>query len=238
MQRLFTRTLVGYASLPGANNASQLAPDMATSLGVHNAAFTQWTYTLKPGIKWEDGTPVTAPEIKYGIERIFAQDVITGGPSSYFLCVVSKCDAKGNPTYTGPYKDKAGLTDIVTPNDTTITFNLEQAYPDWNYIMDPAGFGCGQDHRRWSRLCRFEVHPAPAVGRSVQGQHLQAGVRDHLRAEHRLGSEHRHDPQAVGRQDHHDDQHQLRRQRQAATGRNRRMPNRTVRFSRPSRRHW
>jgi peptide/nickel transport system substrate-binding protein len=90
MQRLFTRTLVGYASLPGANNASKLEPDMATALGEHNADFTQWTYKLKPGLLWEDGTPVTTADIKYGIERLFAQDVITGGPSSYFLCVVDK----------------------------------------------------------------------------------------------------------------------------------------------------
>lgn len=135
MQRLFTRTLVGYASVPGANNASKLTPDLATGLGQHNATFTEWTYKIQPGIKWEDGTTVTSQDIKYGIERVFAQDVITGGPSSYFLCTLSKCDAKGNPVYPGPYKNKAGLADIVTPDANTITFKLETPYPDWDYIM-------------------------------------------------------------------------------------------------------
>ena len=128
MQRLFTRTLVGYASLPGANNASKLTADMATGLGAHNADFTQWTYKLKSGIKWEDGTPVTSEQIKYGIERNFASDVFSQGPSSYFLCTVDKCDASGNPEYKGPYKSTTGLSDITTPDDNTIVFNLESAF--------------------------------------------------------------------------------------------------------------
>jgi peptide/nickel transport system substrate-binding protein len=135
MQRLITRTLVGYASVPGVNNANKLEPDAATALGDHNADFTQWTYHIKPGITWQDGTPVTSQDYKYGIERVFAQDVITGGPSSYFLCTLSKCDAKGNPAYVGPYKDKNGLADIETPDANTITFKLETPYPDWDYIM-------------------------------------------------------------------------------------------------------
>src|SRR3954454_15580086 len=50
MQRLFTRTLVGYSSIPGANNVA-IEPDLATGLGEHNADFTQWTYHLKPNVK-------------------------------------------------------------------------------------------------------------------------------------------------------------------------------------------
>src|SRR6185437_6786226 len=46
MDRLYIRTLVGYASTPGANNVKP-EPDLATALGDHNADFTQWTYHLK-----------------------------------------------------------------------------------------------------------------------------------------------------------------------------------------------
>ena len=135
MQRLITRSLIGYSSIPGVNNAFKIEPDLATALGQHSADLKTWTYHLKPGVKWQDGTPITTAQIKYGIERVFAQDVITGGPSSYYLCTLSKCDAKGNPAYVGPYKDKAGLSSIQTPDDSTIVFNLETAYPDWDYIM-------------------------------------------------------------------------------------------------------
>ncbi|HEX8096165.1 ABC transporter substrate-binding protein, partial [Jatrophihabitans sp.] len=73
MQRLFTRTLVGYSSKPGANNVA-IEPDLATGLGEHNADFTEWTYKLKPNIKWEDGSTVTSKQVKYGVERVFATD--------------------------------------------------------------------------------------------------------------------------------------------------------------------
>jgi peptide/nickel transport system substrate-binding protein len=134
MQRLFTRTLVGYSSVPGANNVG-IEPDLATGLGEHNADFTQWTYHLKD-IKWENGQPVTSKEIKYGLERVFATDVFSQGPASYYLCSLDKCDADGNPTYKGPYKDKTGgLDQITTPDDKTIVFKLNTAIPDFDYLM-------------------------------------------------------------------------------------------------------
>jgi len=134
MQRLFTRTLVGYSSIPGSNNVN-IEPDLATSLGEHNADFTQWTYHLKD-IKWENGQPVTSKEIKYGLERVFATDVFSQGPASYYLCSLDKCDADGNPTYKGPYKDKTGgLDQITTPDDHTIVMKLNSPIPDFDYLM-------------------------------------------------------------------------------------------------------
>ncbi|HJQ01919.1 MAG TPA: ABC transporter substrate-binding protein [Jatrophihabitans sp.] len=134
MQRLFTRTLVGYSSIPGANNVA-IEGDLATGLGEHNATFDQWTYHLK-SIKWENGQPVTSQEIKYGIERVFATDLFSQGPASYYLCLLDKCDAKGNPSYQGPYKNKTGgLDSITTPDANTISFKLNTSTPDFDYLM-------------------------------------------------------------------------------------------------------
>jgi peptide/nickel transport system substrate-binding protein len=134
MQRLFTRTLVGYSSIPGANNVA-IEGDLATGLGEHNATFDQWTYHLK-SIKWENGQPVTSQEIKYGIERVFATDLFSQGPASYYLCLLDKCDAKGNPEYQGPYKNKTGgLDSITTPDANTISFKLNTSTPDFDYLM-------------------------------------------------------------------------------------------------------
>jgi peptide/nickel transport system substrate-binding protein len=135
MQRLITRTLVGFSSIAGANNSSKIEPDAATALGEHNADFTQWTYHIKPGIKWQDGTPVTSADIKYGIERLYATGVINGGPTFYYLCLLNACDAKGNPTYTGPYTDKTPLSSITTPDASTVVFNLTSGYADFDYLM-------------------------------------------------------------------------------------------------------
>jgi len=126
MQRLITRTLVGYTSVNGTQ--FKIGPDLATSLGKHNADFTKWTYTLKPGLKYENGKPITPIDIKYGIERLFATDVINGGPSSYFI------DSIAHPAkYAGPYKD--GDLSTIQTTSNQITFNLAGPNADFDYLM-------------------------------------------------------------------------------------------------------
>ncbi|MDQ1687006.1 MAG: peptide/nickel transport system substrate-binding protein, partial [Frankiaceae bacterium] len=126
MQRLITRTLVGYTSLNGTQ--FKIGPDLATSLGQHNADFTKWTYTLKPGLKYENGKAISPMDIKYGIERLFATDVINGGPSSYFI------DSIAHPAkYAGPYKN-GDLSSIQTTSNS-ITFNLAGPNADFDYLM-------------------------------------------------------------------------------------------------------
>ena len=126
MQRLFTRSLIGYQKVNGATPV--LAPDLATDLGTHNADFTKWTYTLQKGLKWSDGSAITPMDVKYGVERLFATDVINGGPASYFIGTIS------HPAdYLGPYKS-GDLSTIETTADS-ITFNLSTPYSDFNYLM-------------------------------------------------------------------------------------------------------
>ena len=126
MQRIFTRSLIGYKTVNGTK--PELAPDLATDLGTHNADFTKWTYKLQKDLKWSDGTAITPMDVKYGIERLFATDVINGGPSSYFIATIS------HPAdYLGPYTS-GDLASIETTADS-ITFNLATSYSDFNYLM-------------------------------------------------------------------------------------------------------
>jgi peptide/nickel transport system substrate-binding protein len=125
MQRLMTRSLIGYSKVNG--STPKLAPDLATTMGTHNADFTKWTYTLKKGLKFSNGKAITPMDVKYGIERLFAQDVINGGPSSYFISTIA------NDNYTGPYKD--GDLNTITTTSDSITFNLSTPYADFNYLM-------------------------------------------------------------------------------------------------------
>lgn len=126
MQRLFSRTLIGYSNVNGSKQ--NLAPDLATDMGTHNADFTQWKYTLKPGLKYSNGTDIKPEDIKWAAERIFATDQINGGPTFYYLDVI-----KAPSGYKGPYQGKE-LDSIVTTSDT-ITFNLSKPYADFNYLM-------------------------------------------------------------------------------------------------------
>ena len=126
MQRLFTRSLVGYSTVNGTKPV--LAPDLATGLGKHNADYTQWTYTLKSGLKFSNGQPITPADVKYGVERLFATDVINGGPASYFTSSIN-----APKDYLGPYKS-GDLSSIQTTSNS-ITFNLSSPNADWNYLM-------------------------------------------------------------------------------------------------------
>jgi peptide/nickel transport system substrate-binding protein len=126
LQRLFTRTLVGYRKVNG--SSFRLAPDLATSMGHHNASFTTWRYTLKPGLRFSTGKAIRPLDVKYGIERLFATDVINGGPSSYFLDSIAH-----KASYRGPYRS-GDLKSIATTN-RTITFHLAHPYADFDYLM-------------------------------------------------------------------------------------------------------
>lgn len=139
MQRLFSRGLMAYNAAPG-DAGLNVVPDLATGPG-ETTNGKDWTYHLKTGIKFEDGSTVTSKNVKYGIERVFAQSVINGGPTYVitFLCP-GKINASGGcDSYKGPYTDKdpnhLGLSTIDTPDDNTIVFHLNTVVGDWNYIM-------------------------------------------------------------------------------------------------------
>jgi peptide/nickel transport system substrate-binding protein len=128
--RLYSRALVTYKSVPGAAG-NDIVPDLATSLGQVSDNGLTWTYHIKSGVKFEDGTPVTSQDVKYAIERTYARDVLPNGPSYYQVLLK-------DPTYPGPYKDntpgKLGLTSVGTPNPTTIVFHLQHPFADFNYV--------------------------------------------------------------------------------------------------------
>src|SRR4051794_16256875 len=57
---------------------AKVVPDLATDTGTASDGGRTWTYTLKSGLKFSDGSPITSQAIKYGIERSFS-DQLQGG---------------------------------------------------------------------------------------------------------------------------------------------------------------
>ncbi len=129
VMRLYTRQLVTYAPKPGADG-TRVVPDLATAPGRTTDGGRTWTYTLRPGVRWEDGSALTSADVKYGIERLFASDVITGGPT----WAVQLLDDRARP-YDGPYKDRNGLRSISTPNPRTVVFKLVKPFSDWDEVL-------------------------------------------------------------------------------------------------------
>ena len=129
VMRLYTRQLVAYAPKPGAEG-TRVVPDLATAPGRSTDGGRTWTYTLRPGVRWEDGSFLTSADVKYGIQRLFASDVITGGPT----WAVQLLDDRASP-YDGPYKDRNGLKNITTPDRRTVVFKLVRPFADWDDVM-------------------------------------------------------------------------------------------------------
>ncbi len=67
---------------------------------------------------WEDGKPITSKDIKYGIERVWAQDVLSGGP----VYLKDILDPKGE--YKGPYKDTSAAP-VRQDKDTKSKYGLK-----------------------------------------------------------------------------------------------------------------
>jgi peptide/nickel transport system substrate-binding protein len=145
--RLYARALTTFA--PVAGKASlQLHPDLAASLGTPSNGGKTWTYHIRPGLKYSDGTPITTQDVKYAIERSnYTPGVLGSGPAYFNATLVNnkagdcspdqKTDKVPAGCYPGPYKDKskAGLKSIVTPNATTIVFHLNAPFADFDYLV-------------------------------------------------------------------------------------------------------
>lgn len=132
--RLIYRTLTFIKDTPG--ETPEIKPDLAEGLGTPNADKTVWTWKLRKGLKYEDGTPITSKDVKYGIERTFAQDVYKDGATYMPDTLKVPRDSEGAPTYKGPYKDPTkDLTAVQTPDDNTITLNFAGPQPDADWMM-------------------------------------------------------------------------------------------------------
>lgn len=129
--RLYARPLMTFEPGPG-SKGNTLVPDLAASKGVSSDGGKTWTYKLRSGLKYQDGTAITSKDVKYAVERSnFARDVLSLGPNYFQQFLV------GGKDYKGPYKDKSaeGLKSIATPDDTTIVFHLNTAFQEFDYLV-------------------------------------------------------------------------------------------------------
>jgi peptide/nickel transport system substrate-binding protein len=122
---LVTRALTQYV-YDAESNQMILAPDMATDLGTPNEDNTEWTFTLKDGLKYEDGTDVKAEDVAYAVSRSFAIEELPDGPTyqlQFFL---------DGDTYKGPYKDKSPYKGVEV-NGNDITIKMSRPFPEMDY---------------------------------------------------------------------------------------------------------
>jgi peptide/nickel transport system substrate-binding protein len=100
--RLLYRTLTSYAySSKGGVN---LVPDLATTTGTPTEGGSIWTFRLRPGMTYQDGTVITSQDVKHGVDRSSA---------------------------AGPIRSR--LVAIDTPDPTTLAFRFSSPFVDFPY---------------------------------------------------------------------------------------------------------
>ncbi|MYS83375.1 ABC transporter substrate-binding protein [Embleya scabrispora] len=110
-----------------------LVGDLATDPGSTTDGGKTWKFTLKDNLKYEDGSPIVAADVKYGVERSFHKPYNQGpkwvqqwltGTENYF------------EAYEGPFNGKElGPDKIEVPDAKTIIFKLTEAHPDFPFAV-------------------------------------------------------------------------------------------------------
>jgi peptide/nickel transport system substrate-binding protein len=127
---LLFRRLTTWDIEPG--KTAKVVPDLATDTGKSSDGGKTWTYQLKEGLKYADGGPIVAADIKYAVERSFAPE-LSGGLGYHKSLLASGAQ------YKGPYKG-GELASIETPDTRTIVFHLNASYGDWPWLVSMPAF--------------------------------------------------------------------------------------------------
>jgi len=119
----------------------QIVPKLAESL-TPNEDFTEWTLTLRPGITYSDGTPLTAQMVSDNIDRFFAPEGVRNTSGGFLQYIAEK----------------------TVVDDLTLDMKLTTAYAEFPQVFaDEPGMivntnAIGDD------LDAFRVQPPDAAG--------------------------------------------------------------------------
>ncbi|MFC7327231.1 ABC transporter substrate-binding protein [Marinactinospora rubrisoli] len=170
--RYYARTLYTYSPEPGANSTEPV-PDLAEDMPEVSDDGLTWTVRLREGLRYEDGSPIVAEDIKYAIARSnFGEQALPNGPK-YFSALLADSE-----DYEGPYANEAdplaGFDGIETPDERTLVFHLKEPFADLNYVLlqpqtapVPADADRGEQYQERvvsSGPYRFENDYAPGNG--------------------------------------------------------------------------
>lgn len=132
------RTLVTYpGNVTDLQAQNELVPDLAESTGTPNDDFTEWTYTIKEGVKYgkalggEDVPGVTGEQIVcddfvHSFERVFTASVGAGYPFYYDIIEGAKDFQEGKAD---------SISGLSCTDDRTFVMTLSEPAGDWDFRM-------------------------------------------------------------------------------------------------------
>jgi YVTN family beta-propeller protein len=117
--------LVGYRRT-GGSAGDTLVPDLATALPAPMDGGRTYTFHLRPGIRYSNGTPVRPEDFRHAIERVFA----IGAAAFEYTGIVGAAQCPPTPGH-------CDLARGIVTNDkaNTITFHLTAPDPEFLYKL-------------------------------------------------------------------------------------------------------
>ncbi|MFF8725168.1 ABC transporter substrate-binding protein [Streptomyces sp. NPDC015171] len=115
-----------------------VAGDLATDSGKSSDGGRTWTYTLKDGIKDENGNAITSADIRHTIERQYAKFIFDG--PTYLQTWLSGADYRKALPGGGFDGKHLPASVLDTPDDKTVVFHFDQPRPDLPQTLSMAGY--------------------------------------------------------------------------------------------------
>jgi len=134
ISELIERRLTMYKVVDG---RTILVGDLATNAGETTDGGKTWKYTLKDGVKYSDGSPISAKDIKYAVARSFSSKYARG-----FQYIQSWLVDSEDPSsvYPGPYDGGELSNDKVeAPDDKTVIFKFSKPRTDFPFAAALGG---------------------------------------------------------------------------------------------------
>jgi peptide/nickel transport system substrate-binding protein len=125
IETLLYRHLTNYIEDPNGGKL-KVVGDLATNTGETTDGGKTWTYHLRDGVKFEDGTPITSKDVAYGIARSFGT---YGEQGPQYLQNALDPDRKYDPSTGDP------APGITTPDDKTLKVAFNEVHPEMPYVM-------------------------------------------------------------------------------------------------------
>jgi peptide/nickel transport system substrate-binding protein len=122
----------GLTALPISDDPNpSVVPDLATDTGTTTDGGLTWTYTIKEGAKWQDGSPVTADDFLYGLERAYDSQLSngTGVGTTYLGQYAPSVDYAG--PFTSTPEQQASFDSHFFVDGSTITYTFDLPWPDF-----------------------------------------------------------------------------------------------------------
>ncbi|MEU4535842.1 ABC transporter substrate-binding protein [Streptosporangium sp. NPDC023825] len=127
--RLYGRSLTMYRPAPGAGSR-ELVGDLAEGPGVPSDGGRTWTYRLREGLKYENGTPIVAADVKHAVLRAIGKDTLSRGPYHFEELLNLPSGYRGY--FASPKADTDGA--IRTPDDRTVVFHLRKPHGAFDHV--------------------------------------------------------------------------------------------------------